>query len=267
MFPLPPSRRAIPFLKSVAAVLVAGMAGCAGYDAGRLSPAETVMSATCLLASEKAVGTGFLVAVPDPSAAGEFLPVVVTSTHLLKTGGRRGIAIPLRLVDAQGRLLLAMTQAAPASKNAPWYVAHPVLDVAAFELRLPENLPAPSYLPFVEKKNLEAVRPRAGESIFFAGYPEGVPASEGMFPVLRAATVASLDQNIFDLPYFLINGSVHPGDSGAPVFRSVRGGPPKIVGMVTQRLGTSARPMPLGLAIDAGAIRETLELFLQKRPR
>lgn len=265
MFP-PFPRRQNPWLKSTLTLLtVAGLAGCAGP--GRISPAETVMSATCLLASEKAVGTGFLVALPHPTAPGEFLPIIVTSTHLLKTGGRRGITLPLRVIDAQGNLLLVMTGTAPSPGNTPWYVTHPTLDVAAFELPLPENLPVPASLPFVEKKNLQTTPPRAGESVFFAGYPEGVPTSEGLFPVLRAGTVASLDQNLFNLPYFLLNGNIHPGDSGAPVFRSSHTGPPEIFGMVTQRLGPSARPMPLGLAIDAGAIRETLDLLLQKRPR
>lgn len=224
------------------------------------------MSATCLMASERAVGTGFLVALKDPGAPGGFLPVIVTSTHLLKASGRRGIAIPLRVIDAEGRLLLVVTLAAPSQKNAPWYVTHPTLDVAAFELPLPENLPAPSYMPFVEEKNLEKGSPLAGENVCFAGFPEGVPASEGIFPVLRKGIVASLDQNVFGLRYFLINGDVYPGDSGAPVFRNSQTGRPRIVGMVIQRLGPPNKTMPLALAIDADAIRETLNLLARKKP-
>lgn len=245
-------------------LVVAGIAGCASPAALTLTPVETTMAATCLMASEKAVGTGFLMALKDRQTPGGFRPVVVTSAHLLKSSTRRGVTLPLRVVDADGRLLLVVTSAGASTKGAPWYAAHPTLDVAVFDLPLSENLPTPSFLPFLEEKNLETVRPHAGEAVLFSGYPEGLTTSEGLYPVLRSGTVASLDQNVFDFPYFLINGHVYPGDSGAPVFRNTRSGPPRVVGMVTQRLGPSDKRMPLALAVDAGGIREALELFREK---
>lgn len=240
----------------------AGLAGCRGMQP--LSPAETVMSATCLMASEKAVGTGFLMAIRDRETPGGFRPVVVTSAHLLKSGRRRGVAIPLRVVDADGHLLVIVVSTGRPPENTPWYAVHPKLDVAVFALPLSESLPTPCYLPFLEERNLETIRPRAGENVFFSGYPEGLTTSEALYPVLRPGTVASLDQNVFDLPYFLISGDVHPGDSGAPVFRNTRSGTPRLIGMVIQRLGPSDQRLPLAQAIDSGGIRETLELFARQ---
>jgi hypothetical protein len=86
-----------------------------------------------------------------------------------------------------------------------------------------------------------------------------------MFPVLRTGMVASLDQSLLGLRSFLINGDVYPGDSGAPVFRTSRRGRPDVVGMVIERLGLGQRSrFPLALAVDARAIRETLQLLSER---
>jgi hypothetical protein len=49
---------------------------------------------------------------------------------------------------------------------------------------------------------------RVGEEVTFVGFPEGQGTSLGMFPVLRAGTVASFDQSLLGLRSFLINGDV-----------------------------------------------------------
>jgi hypothetical protein len=66
----------------------------------------------------------------------------------------------------------------------------------------------------------------------------------------------------------LINGDVYPGDSGGPVFRVTKNGRPKVVGMVVERLSIEPQErFPLALAVDAKAIRETLQLLAARPSR
>jgi Trypsin-like peptidase domain len=239
--------------------------GCASLRKGGLKPAETMILSTYPLASEKAFGTGFLMAMKDRSAPGGVAPVMVTSTHLVRTAGSGAVYMPLRGFDTNGNLTVAVLEVVPARKGKPFYVRHPQLDIAAFRVRFPKQLPVPLLLTLLEEKNLESQHgPRAGEEVAFVGFPEGQGTSLGMFPVLRTGKVASFDQSLLGLRSFLINGDVYPGDSGAPVFRTSQTGTPSVVGMVVERLGFGRRsPFPLALAVDAKAIRETLRLLAE----
>lgn len=240
--------------------------GCATLRKGGLKPAETMILSTYPLASDTAFGTGFLMAMKDRSAPGGVVPVMVTSTHLVQTASRGAIYMPLRGFDANRNLSVAVLEVAPAKKGLPFYVRHPLLDVAAFKVRFPQYLPTPLLLTLLEEKNLQSKNePRAGEELNFVGFPEGQGTSLGMFPVLRAGRVASFDQSLLGLRSFLIDGNVYPGDSGAPVFRASQTGSPSVVGMVIERLGLGRRnPFPLALAVDARAIRETLRLLAER---
>jgi Trypsin-like peptidase domain len=239
--------------------------GCATAGKQALKPAETVILSTYPLASSKAFGTGFLMAMKDRKVPGGVVPVMVTSTHLIRSAGQGAIYMPLRGFDAKGNLSAAVLEVVPARKGLPFYVRHPILDVAAFKVRFPKQMPVPLLLTLLEEKNLESrSEPRAGEEVVFVGFPEGQGTSLGMFPVLRSGRIASLDQSLLGLRSFLINGDVYPGDSGAPVFRASQSGKPSLVGMVTERLGFGRRsPFPLALAVDARAIRETLRLLAE----
>lgn len=253
---------------AVLLVLLLG-SGCANFRKSRLNSAETMILSTYPLASSKAFGTGFLVAMKDDSAPGGVVPVMVTSTHLVRSAGRGAIYMPLRGLDAAGNLSIGLLEVVPRQKGVPFYVRHPRLDVAAFRVRFPAGFHAPLLLTLLEERNLESGGdPRAGEEVAFVGFPEGQSTSLGMFPVLRAGRIASLDQNLFGLRTFLINGDVYPGDSGGPVFRLSKNGGPKVVGMVVERLSIERRQrFPLALAVDASAIRETLQLLAQRRSR
>ena len=177
--------------------------------------------------------------------------------------------MPLRGFDAHGNLSVSLLEVVPRRKGTPFYVRHPRLDVAAFRVRFPVGLKVPLLLTLLEEKNLEGTgNPRAGEDVAFVGFPEGQSTSIGMFPVLRAGKVASFDQSLFGLRSFLINGDVYPGDSGSPVFRLSKTGKPRVVGMVVERLSIERRaPFPLALAVDAKAIRETLQLLVRRDRR
>jgi hypothetical protein len=255
----------------MAVLLVAALSdiGCTTLGKGGLNPTETIILSTYPLASRRAFGTGFLVAMKDKRARGGVVPVMVTSTHLVSSAGRGAIYMPLRGFDAAGNLSVALLEVVPRLKGVPFYVKHPRLDVAAFRVRFPVGVQVPLLLTLLEEKNLDSDEDlRAGEEVAFLGFPEGQSTSLGMFPVLRSGKVASLDQSLFGLRSFLINGDVYPGDSGGPVFRLSKHGKPHVVGMVVERLSTTRRErFPLALAVDASAIKETLQLLAERKRR
>ena len=261
-----PARTAV-----MAVLLVAALSdiGCTTLGKSGLNPTETMILSTYPLASRRAFGTGFLVAMKDKRARGGVVPVMVTSTHLVSSAGRGAIYMPLRGFDAAGNLSVALLEVVPRRKGVPFYVKHPRLDVAAFRVRFPVGVQVPLLLTLLEEKNLDSDEDlRAGEEVAFLGFPEGQSTSLGMFPVLRSGKVASLDQSLFGLRSFLINGDVYPGDSGGPVFRLSKHGKPHVVGMVVERLSTTRRErFPLALAVDASAIKETLQLLAERKRR
>jgi hypothetical protein len=252
-------------------LLVAALSdiGCTTLGKSGLNPTETIILSTYPLASRRAFGTGFLVAMKDKRARGGVVPVMVTSTHLVSSAGRGAIYMPLRGFDAAGNLSVALLEVVPRQKGVPFYVKHPRLDVAAFRVRFPVGVQVPLLLTLLEEKNLDSDEDlRAGEEVAFLGFPEGQSTSLGMFPVLRSGKVASLDQSLFGLRSFLINGDVYPGDSGGPVFRLSKHGKPHVVGMVVERLSTTRRErFPLALAVDASVIKETLQLLAERKRR
>ncbi|HAF25303.1 MAG TPA: hypothetical protein DCK93_20760 [Blastocatellia bacterium] len=87
------------------------------------------------------------------------------------------------------------------------------------------------------------------------------PGTEGAFPVLRGGKIASYSAGPpSDREKFLVNTNVYGGDSGGPVFAGRRRGRPKLVGIVTERIGEKGGGIPLAVAVDATVIRETLQL-------
>jgi hypothetical protein len=219
--------------------------------------------------SETALGTGFLVGVEDRTSPDGFIPVVVTTTHLLETRGKGGLAMPIRLADATGELYLTLTIVIPPNAGPDAFVRHPDLDIAAFRLQIPPDTPLPYYVALLRESDLNGTNPlRPGDPVNFSGFPEGLPTSEGMFPILRSGTVASYDQNLVDMPYFYINGDVYPGDSGAPVFEAGTKGRPRLVGMIIERMGEdNEHALPLARAVDNRGIRETISLIAHRRTK
>ena len=149
----------------IAALLVAALSdiGCTTLGKSGLNRTETIILSTYPLASRKAFGTGFLVAMKDEQARGGVVPVMVTSTHLVSSAGRGAIYMPLRGFDAAGNLSVALLEVVPRQKGVPFYVRHPRFDVAAFRVRFPAGMQAPLLLTLLEEKNLDSDEIRARE--------------------------------------------------------------------------------------------------------
>lgn len=236
----------------------------------RMRPAEQMMWSTYALATQKGDATCFVVRDPRTALEGDEGAVVLTSTHVLDSAGSGPVVISLRLPDdgADGVRVVMLGFVPPKARGGQsFYVRHPRHDLAAFSLHIPAEF---SWL----LRTRSVLTPRsilrkasllhAGDEVGFLGYPEVLPGTSGGFPVLRGGRVASYPVGLAQARGpFLINADVYPGDSGAPVFLAARGGRPRLAGVVIQRIGaTSASFSHLAVAVDADAIRETLDLLV-----
>jgi hypothetical protein len=104
--------------------------------------------------------------------------------------------------------------------------------------------------------------------MLFAGFPEVMPYTSGVFPILRSGKIASYPVGTKEVnDMFCIDAATFPGDSGAPVF-AARGRNPRLAGMIVQRVESDGgHGSHLAVAVHVRAIRETLELLAATRSR
>jgi hypothetical protein len=250
------------------------LSGCTGPALGdrRLNTVERMMWSTYPLMTPKGMGTGFVVSFRDAEAPGGVTPVVVTSVHVIETVGRGPLDFALRVPDEQGEPEAVAVRYQPRRGRERFYVRHPRQDLAAFALKLPvgfsDLIPVYSFLDEGSVAGRSATL-RAGAEVSFLGFPEVLPGTVGAFPILRTGRVASYPVGSTNAQgLFVINADVYPGDSGAPVFTKGRGGRPELVGMIIRRIGTDERDFShLAIAVDALAIRETLQLVAEREAK
>jgi hypothetical protein len=229
-----------------------------------LNSAEKVILATYPIATVNALGTGFLLAIKDPESKAGYDLVIITSGHLVKAAGEKPLILLLRTISPNGDVSGIIVNLTKGPKRPPC-VVHPSLDIAAFRIPIPRDMPTGAILPALHELDLDFTDLRAGDGISVAGFPEGEGDLSGAFPLLRTGVVASIDQTFPGTPGFLINTAIYPGDSGAPAFLTAPGKRPQVVGMVVEYYrGPGENPMPLALAVDAHGIRETVDLLLHR---
>ena len=218
------------------------------------------------------MATGFVIERKDSSSPGGVTPVVVTSLHVLKTIGSNPLVIGTRIPTEEGEPQIAVIRIRPRRSSGPFYVRHPTEDIGAFELKVPTEaagvVRTPSFLR-EDAVRLGSARLHAGDEVSFLGFPDVIPLTSDVFPILRTGRIASYPTAASHSKHkLIINADVYPGDSGAPVFTSGRGGRPKLVGMIVQRIGRDPRTFAhFAIAVDAAAIRETLELLSKREVR
>ena len=254
-------------LQAIALVLtltfVSGCANELGLGAN-LTGAEKMMWSTYALATPKGMATCVVVNRKDSSAPHGIVPVIITAAHVLSVTPHGPFYLVIRTprIGSSPQVgLLEFQSLDPIDRP---FFQHPRHDVAALELHVPREFVNEISLPsFIDEKSIarRGDEPHAGDQISVLGFPRVFPGTEGAFPVLRGGKIASYSAGLpRDHEKFLINTNVYSGDSGGPVFSGRRRGKPKLVGIVTERIGEKGSGIPLAVAIDATVIRETLQL-------
>lgn len=216
--------------------------------------------------TKSGAATAFIVECHDH--AGRKVPVVVTSAHVLKKGRQEPLLIGARIPDEKGDLTEALLGVAYQG-NEPYYTLHPVHDVAAFPLGVPQKVVSQLHLSSALIRRGIKHRhygPRPGMEVGFLGYPDLFPGTAGGFAILRSGRVSS---SPMDGPHasgtFLVDADVYPGDSGAPVYQLTSMGRPQLSGMIIQRVSApNSNYSHLAIAVDSKAIDEVLELLAIK---
>jgi hypothetical protein len=258
------ANRAIP--KIVLSVLLAFSACQTVQNSAlpKLTTSEKMAWSTHAIATRKGLGTCVIVNRKDGTTPGGIVPVLVTCTHVLSAAPHGPYFLVLRMpVQGANPGIVMLRIDIPPNSERP-YVKHPRRDVAAMKIRLPSEMARVIGIPSFISENTLARQsaPHVGDEIFVLGFPKVFPGTEGAFPVFRGGRIASYScGSQADLEKYLIHTNVYSGDSGGPVFAASSRGAPKLLGLVTERIGRKAGEVPLAVAIDATVIRETLALL------
>ena len=255
---------AIPAIHATGAVVLGAAALLCTSCATGLTPTEKMMWSTYLIASPKGVATCVIVNRKDSSAPGGVLPVLVTSAHVLESAPHGPFYIAYRSPRTGQNPDTEILEIDPPNQGHRPFVRHPRCDVAAMEIWLPPELINEVTLPsFLEADGvtLRDDEPHPGSDVSVLGYPSVYPGTEGAFAVLRGGRVASYSVGPpSDRQVFLLNTNVYSGDSGGPVFLNSRHGKPRLVGVLTERIGKKEGSVPLAIAVSASVVSETLKL-------
>lgn len=208
----------------------------------------------------------------DPSARRGIMPVLVTAAHVLAGAPHGPYFLAIRTPKPAGNPDVAILGVEPAWFGKTAYTQLQHRDIAAIELRIPSEMASIIDLPSFIDESAIAQRgdeSHVGEAVCVLGFPNVYPGTDGGFPILRGGTIASYSVGASrDRDKFLVHTNVYSGDSGGPVFAAARGGHrPKLVGLLTERIGQKAGQVPLAVVVDATVIRETLQAIAQRDRR
>jgi hypothetical protein len=253
-------------------VAVFCLAGCAGplgeLQAKKPNVTEKMMWSTYPIGTLKGSASGFVVLWKNPKRPGVLSPVIFTAGHILDSTGKGPLVIGVRVPDLAGEPQVAAIPLPVPRSGPPFYVRHPKVDIGAFEPDVPAEITGTILPSFLKETSIARGGDglRAGTDVCFLGFPDVLPGTPGGFPVLRSGKIASFSTaTLKSEGVFLINADVYPGDSGGPVFTAARGGKPKLVGMIVQRVGRNPKTFAhFAIAVDAQVIRETLQLLAKR---
>ena len=240
---------------------------CASIDIAsgtHLTPTEKMMWSTYALATPQGMATCVLVNRRDPSAPSGVRPILITSAHVLTSAPHGPFYLIVREQAPGEEPIIGVVQfTCDPTVPAPFFV-HPTKDVAVMELDVPQEFAGDVPLPsFIDESAIGRANDQihVGDDLLVLGFPHVLPGTEGAFGVLRSGKMASYCVGAAPgTKNYLINTTVFGGDSGAPVFTADRYHGPKLVGILTQRIGEKEAGIPLAVAINASIIREALDL-------
>jgi trypsin-like peptidase len=248
----------------IAALLIQSCANAPIAGSSHLTTAEKMMWSTYAIATPKGLATCIIVNRRDQVAPHHTVPVLITAAHVLASAPRGPFYVVVRTPNGSETPSLEILEFAPSTGMTHPFFRHPLHDVAMIELNIPPDLADEATLPsFLNEGDIgrAADIPHTGDDVSVLGFPHVLPGTLGAFPVLRAGRVASRVQGPgADSERLLINTSAFAGDSGAPVIAGGRFGQPKLVGILSERIGKQEAVVPLAIALSASVVRETLQL-------
>jgi hypothetical protein len=251
-----------------ALVLTAFCLAGSSCQSHRLNAVEKMMWSTYPIATLAGEAAGFVVTCKDEESPEGVTPVLFTSVHVFEKARNSLMLLGFRDQGEPGEqpLVSLLAYQPDAKSNQPFYVRHPLHDVAAVRLRFPPEIETAAKMPSdISQRKLMArhVQVRAGDEVYFLGYPDVFPGTEGAMPILRSGRVASYTGGLgSNGGRFFINADVYAGDSGGPVF-VVRHGRAQLVGIISQRVGPTKESFShLAVAVDVATIKQTLQLLV-----
>ncbi len=228
---------------------------------GGLASSEKMAWSTYAVATSKGLGTGVIVNCRDSNARGGISPVLVTCAHVLQSAPRGPYFLVVRKPVAGANPDIALLRIDIPRECEHPFIKHPRYDVAAMRIDLPPEISRfISLQSFLNERTIgRQGAAHVGDEIFILGFPKIFPGTLGGFPVFRSGRIASYSPgSTAERMKFLVHSDIYSGDSGGPVFAEHNWGGPKLLGLITERVGPKSRQVPLAIAIDASAVRETL---------
>lgn len=191
-------------------------------------PAETraielntiLMRSTFELVGNGSIGTAFILGRPGTESPTRFYYVLVTAAHVLEQMNGDEAALLLRKRDKdvyqKGLFKIQIRE-----KGRPRWVKHPHADIAVMYVRLPDEMDlallATSYLATDEILTQFEIHP--GDNLLCLGFPNGLAANDGGFPILRSGRIASFPLlPTSKVKQFLFDFNIFSGNSGGPVY-------------------------------------------------
>ena len=218
----------------------------------------------------RVVGTGFLVSVPRDGAPPEV--VLVTAAHVLEKMHDDKVRIGWRVQLSSGKWTYRPQDVTIRKAGKPLWVQHPRQDVAVMAIDVPTGV-ATSGIPvtILDESAVAESQWRPGEDMSTLGYPNGLAANNEGFPILRSGRLASWPVlPTADYPSFLLDLTAIPGNSGGPVFMTLRSGPgadpvrTAVTGVLTREVEQEGQRLELGLVVKSVFIRQSLDMLRRR---
>lgn len=216
-------------------------------------------------------GTAFLSGTPaTPARRSQY--VLVTAAHVLERIEGDHADLVLRREGRDGGFERLDYRIQIRQQGANLYVRHPVADVAAMYVSMPDDATFGWIGPGAIGGDdlFERFNVHPGDELLAVGFPFGLEANAAGFPILRSGRIASYPLTpASKVRTFLLDLHVYEGNSGAPVYlydrtRVVRGviqlGQEVnfVAGLIGQLSTAGDRSLELAVIVPAQFIRETI---------
>jgi S1-C subfamily serine protease len=222
-----------------------------------------MMEATCKIAGQGTLGTGFIIGKPDEKNPPKAFYTLVTADHVLRAAKGDKVVLTLRQKQKDESWKRIEIPVQIRNKKKDLWQKHPQADVAAMFVRLPTNVVTTLLTTdlLMDDAKLKEYELHPGLELLCLGYPFGAEANAQGFPILRSGRIASYPLIPTEkTKTFLFDFTVFRGNSGGPVYffktDPAYGG--------TRRIGTAIYGI-MGLVVRERSITQQMQALYEKR--